>query len=106
MKGDGKRFALVEDLGEPSLGVGLEAGVGKKWYGEWEIALGWGEIAISQRLVDEMCSSAASGFFQAGGHTANGVDFEVTVSARAQLTCSFEGSEGVIMVRSRSTVSA
>ena len=90
VEGNGKMFVMVDKLGQPALDVGLEIGVGKERDGQREIALRWGEIAKSQCLVENVDSSASSWFFQAGGHTTDGVDFEICVLARTKVSSGVE----------------
>ena len=42
---------------------------------------GWCKIAVKEGFVDDMESPAAAWFFEIGGHTPDGVDFKVRVTA-------------------------
>ena len=87
----GKVLVMLNELGEPSLNIGLEAGVGKERDGEGKIALRWGEIAESQGLVENVEGPAASWFLKAGGHATNGVDFKTGVLAGTELSDGVKG---------------
>ena len=52
---------------------------------------GWCKIAVKEGFVDDMESPAAAWFFEIGGHTPDGVDFEVGMAAASQLFGCFKG---------------
>ena len=50
----------------------------------------WSEVAIRQCLIEKVEGSASSWYFKAGGHTTDGVDFEIRVFARTKLSSGVE----------------
>ena len=95
MKRDGQVFVLLDGGLEPLFAVSGEMVMGEEGDGEGDVWLGWGKVAVFESLVDNVKSSAASGFFQVGCHASDGVDFQVSVCAAAQLFGGFKGGSSV-----------
>ena len=81
VKGNGQVLVLLNGSSEPLLAVFGEIVVGQKWHGKWNIWFWRREVAVEEGFVDDVKSSAAAGFLKVGGHTPDGVDFKVRVTA-------------------------
>ena len=51
---DGQVFVVLYGCFEPLFAVFGELVVGQKWNGEWNVRLGWTEVAVLERLVDDV----------------------------------------------------
>ena len=92
---DGQVFVLLDCGFEPLFTVFGKVVVGQEWYGEGDVWLGRGEVAILEGLVDDVECSAASRLFEVGCHSADGIDLQVCVFAAAQLFGCFKGCSSV-----------
>ena len=63
--------------------------------GKGNVSARWCQVAVLRGLVNNAQGPGATGFFKVGGHTSDGVKFEVCVAATAELFCCFERSGGV-----------
>ena len=81
VEGDGQVLVLLNGGTEPLLAVLGEIVVGQEGHGQGEVRFWWCEVAVEEGFVDDVESSAAAGFFKVGGHTPDGVDFKVRVTA-------------------------
>ena len=81
MEGDCQVLVLLNGGTEPLLAVLGEIVVGQKWHCKWNIWFWRREVAVEEGFVDDVKSSAAAGFLKVGGHTPDGIDFMVRVTA-------------------------
>ena len=81
VEGDSQVFVLLNGGTEPLLAVLGEIVVGQEGHGQGDVRFWWCEVAVEEGFVDDVESSAAAGFFKVGGHTPDGVDFKVRVTA-------------------------
>ena len=93
---DSQVFVLVNGGLEPLFTVLGEKVVGEKWNGEWDVRFWRTQVAVFERLVDDVQCSAAAGFFQVGGHTSDGIDFQVCAFAATELLGCFKGCQCVL----------
>ena len=51
---DGQVFVVLYGCFEPLFAVLGKLVVSQKWYGEWDVGLGWTEVAVLEGLVDDV----------------------------------------------------
>ena len=88
-------FVLLDGGLQPLLAVLGEVCVSQKRHGEGQVGFRRGQVPVVECFVDNVQCSGTTWLFQVGYHTSNGVDFEVCVTATAELFCCFEGGKCV-----------
>ena len=88
-------FVLLDGGLQPLLAVLCEIWMSQEGHGERNVGFGRGQIPVVECFVDNVQCSGTTWLFQVGYHTSNGVDFEVCVTATAELFCCFEGGKCV-----------
>ena len=83
MEWDGQMLVLLDRCAEPLLAVCCKIVVRQEWNCQWDVRLGWCEIAVKESFVDDVQGSTATGFFEIGSHASDGVYFKVCVTATA-----------------------
>ena len=68
----------------------------QEWYGKGNVGLGRCQISVVKRFVDNAQGSATTWLFEIGGHTSDGIHFEVCVTAAAKLFCCFKGGQSML----------
>ena len=74
--------------------------------GQRGVAFRWHKVAVFQCLIDDVHCSATAWFFETGSHPADGVNFQVCVSAGAKVASRVAKEALEFLVTSRRTVSA
>ena len=84
-------LVLLNGGAEPLLAMFCEVVVRQERHSERDVRLGWCKIAEKEGFVDDVECPATAWFFQIGGHAPDGIDFEVCMTAAAQLFGCFKG---------------
>ena len=91
VKGYGQMLVLLDGGTEPLLAVFGKVVVRQERHRQRDVGFWWCKIAIKEGFVDDVESSAAAWFFEIGGHTPDGIDFELSVATAPQLFGCFKG---------------
>ena len=88
-------FVLLDGGLQPLLAVLCEIWMSQEGHGERNVGFGRGQIPVVECFVDNVQCSSATWLFKIGGHTSDGINFEVCVASTAELLGCFEGGKRV-----------